>query len=102
MKINRAFQSTRTIKCKFTFWLLCLVSAFSAPRTAFGLNQTIAGKNYYHNAAWVPTYISKQYGGMVCISEVQVSLDENGKAQLKASLLLTSQPVIDANFKVII
>jgi hypothetical protein len=59
-----------------------------------------ATSNFYRLAEWVPTYVSKQYGGLVCINEVQLSLDETGKVQLKASMLLSATNVDDSKYTV--
>jgi hypothetical protein len=70
------------------------------PQLSFGVNSFNATPVYYQNAEWVPTYISKQYSGIVCISDVQLSLNEIGNVKLKASMFLMPPAGLDMNYVV--
>ena len=71
----------------------------SQPMRAEIITSYQATSNFYRLAEWVPTYVSKQYGGLVCINEVQLSLDETGKVQLKP-MLLSATNVDDSKYTV--
>lgn len=100
MIMNQVFHSLRTNKCRNILWQFGLMFFMSQSFKAESFTSYQATSNFYRLEKWVPTYVSKQYSGLVCINEVQLSLDETGKVQLKASMLLSATTVDDSKYTV--
>ncbi|MEO5582701.1 MAG: T9SS type A sorting domain-containing protein [Saprospiraceae bacterium] len=98
--MNLAYPSLNNALTKMISFVFSFLFIICLPSKSICFNQENISNAYYLNKEWVPTYVSKQYSGLVCISEVQISLDQAGKMQLKASMLLVPPVVSDLNYNV--
>ncbi|MEP7321371.1 MAG: T9SS type A sorting domain-containing protein [Saprospiraceae bacterium] len=98
--MNLAYPSLNNVFTKMISFVFSFLFIICLPSTSVCFNPENFSNTSYLNKEWVPTYVSKQYSGLVCISEVQLSLNAAGKMQLKASMLVVPPVANDLNYNV--